>query len=210
MTPEKPQAQASSSLTTPMSTLRCLKMRLPVSRVSRSSQTFRNGSQKASMSSISLRRQILVDAARAEIGRVHARAAGPLVEHHQLLALLEAPERRRQRADVHRLRRDVEQMREEPADLAVEHADELGAARDRRCRAGARPRAHRRAPGSSARHSRADRDRARSAGRCAPPSASRCRDAGGRYADRRARRLRRRARARAAKRRAPPDAAVRS
>ena len=83
------------------------------------------------MSSISLRGQILVHAARAEIGRVHARAARALVEHHQLLALLEAPERRRQRADVHRLRRDLEEMRQQAADLAIEHADELarGAAR---------------------------------------------------------------------------------
>ena len=55
MTPEKPHAQASASLTTPMSTLRCLKMRFPVSRISRSSQTLRKGSQKASMSSMSLR-----------------------------------------------------------------------------------------------------------------------------------------------------------
>ena len=48
-----------------------------------------------------LLRQVLVHAARPEIGGVHARARGALVEDHQLLALLEAPERRRQRADVH-------------------------------------------------------------------------------------------------------------
>ena len=83
------------------------------------------------MSSISLRRQVLVHAADAEIGRVHARARGALVEHHQLLALLEAPQRRGERADVHRLRGDVEEMREEPADLAIEHADELRAPRHR-------------------------------------------------------------------------------
>src|SRR5262249_8301717 len=53
ITPEKPQAQASASETTPMSTLRCLKMRLSVSRPSISSHTFRNGSQNASISSIS-------------------------------------------------------------------------------------------------------------------------------------------------------------
>ena len=74
-------------------------------------------------------RQVLVDAAGPDIGRVHARAAGPLVEDHQLLALLEAPERRRQRADVHGLRGDVEDMREDAADLGIEHADELAAAR---------------------------------------------------------------------------------
>ncbi len=51
-----------------------------------------------------------------------------LVEHHQLLALLEAPERRRERADIHGLGGDVEEMREQAADLGIEHADELGRA----------------------------------------------------------------------------------
>ena len=74
-----------------------------------------------------LGRQVLVHAADAEIRRVHARARGALVEHHQLLALLEAPQRRGERADVHRLRGDVEEVREQPADLAIEHADELRA-----------------------------------------------------------------------------------
>ena len=68
-------------------------------------------------------------AADAEISRVHARARGALVEHHQLLALLEAPQRRGQRADVHRLRGDVEEVRQQPPDLAIEHADQLRAAR---------------------------------------------------------------------------------
>ena len=76
-----------------------------------------------------LLRQVLVHAARPEIGRVHAAARGALVEDHQLLALLEAPERRRQRADVERLGGDVEEVREQPADLAIEHADQLAAAR---------------------------------------------------------------------------------
>ena len=68
-------------------------------------------------------------AAGAEIGRVHAAAGGALVEDHQLLALLEAPQRRRQRAHVEGVGGDVEEMVEEPADLAIEHADELAAAR---------------------------------------------------------------------------------
>ena len=76
-----------------------------------------------------LRRQVLMHAADAEVGRMHARARGALVEHHQLLALLEAPQRRGERADVHRLRGDVEDVREQPPDLAIEHADELRAAR---------------------------------------------------------------------------------
>src|SRR6266567_7436935 len=74
-------------------------------------------------------RQILVDAADAEIGGMHAAARGALVEPHQLLALFETPQRRRERADVHRLGGDVEEMREQPADLAIEHANELGSPR---------------------------------------------------------------------------------
>ena len=61
---------------------------------------------------------------------MHARTGGALIEDHQLLALLEAPERRRQRADVHGLRGDVEQMRQDAADLGIEHADQLAADRD--------------------------------------------------------------------------------
>ena len=64
-------------------------------------------------------------ATHAEILGVHAATRGALVEDHQLLALLKAPQRGRQRADVHRLRRDIEEVREQPPDLAIEHADEL-------------------------------------------------------------------------------------
>ena len=74
-----------------------------------------------------LRRQVHVHAADAEILGVHAAARGALVEDHELLALLEAPQRRRERADVHRLRGDVEQVRQQAADLAEEHADQLSA-----------------------------------------------------------------------------------
>ena len=75
------------------------------------------------------RRQVLTHAAGAKVGRMHARARRALVEDHQLFALLEAPQRRGERADVHRLRGDVQEMREQPPDLAVKHADELRAAR---------------------------------------------------------------------------------
>ena len=60
---------------------------------------------------------------------MHARARGALVEHHELFALLETPQRRGERADIHRLRGDVEEMRQQPADLAIEHADDLRAPR---------------------------------------------------------------------------------
>ena len=54
-------------------------------------------------------------------------AGGALVEDHKLLALLKAPERRRERADVHRLRRHIQKMREHPPDFAIKHPDELSA-----------------------------------------------------------------------------------
>ena len=66
-------------------------------------------------------------AADAEIIGVQARARGALVKHHQLFALFEAPERRGQGADVHRLGGDVQEMRQDAADLAVQHTDQLGA-----------------------------------------------------------------------------------
>src|SRR5919197_5531386 len=47
-----------------------------------------------------LRRQVLMYSSDPEIVRVHASARSALVKHHQLLALLETPERRRERADV--------------------------------------------------------------------------------------------------------------
>jgi hypothetical protein len=76
-------------------------------------------------------RQILMHATQPEIGRMHARTGGALIKYHQLFALFKAPQRRGQRADVHCLRGDVEQMRQDAADLAIEHADQLAAARHR-------------------------------------------------------------------------------
>ena len=58
------------------------------------------------------RRQILMHAADAEVGRVQARARGALVEAHELLALLKTPQRRRERADVECLGGDIEKMRQ--------------------------------------------------------------------------------------------------
>ena len=76
-----------------------------------------------------LRRQVLMHAAGPEIGGMQPRAACSLIEHHQLFALFKAPERRRQRAHVHRLRRHVQQMVQHPADFAEQHADQAGPAR---------------------------------------------------------------------------------
>ena len=134
----------------------------------------------------------------------------PLVEHHQLLALFEAPERRRQRADVHGLRGDVEKMGKQPADLGIEHADELAAFRHRDV------------------DQLLDRERIRmllvhrrdvvepveirerlEIGLVLDQLLGAAMQAA-RYADRRARPPRRPARARAGERRAPPDAAVRN
>src|SRR5690606_31514894 len=73
--------------------------------------------------------QILMDATRTEVCGVHARAGSTLVEHHQLLALFKAPQRRGQSTNIHGLRRHVQDVRHDAADLAVEHADQLAALR---------------------------------------------------------------------------------
>src|SRR4029079_6245601 len=74
--------------------------------------------------------EILVHSAGAEVIRMQAAAGGALVEHHELLALLETPERRRERTDVHGLRGNVEKVREQATDLAIKHANELRAPRN--------------------------------------------------------------------------------
>src|ERR1035437_273334 len=74
-----------------------------------------------------LGRQVLVHSSDTEIIGMHARARGALVECHQLLALLETPERRCEGADVQCLSGNVEKVREQASDFAVEHADKLSA-----------------------------------------------------------------------------------
>src|SRR6516164_3218159 len=76
-------------------------------------------------------RKVLMYAADSEIRRMHAATRGTLIEDHQLLALLEPPQRWSERAHVHGLGGDIEQMRKQPSDFAIEDADELRAARDR-------------------------------------------------------------------------------
>src|SRR2546423_1229901 len=65
------------------------------------------------------RRQVLMHPARTEIIGMHARARGALIENHQFLAFLEAPKRRRQRADIQGLGGDLQQMIEQAPDLAI-------------------------------------------------------------------------------------------
>ena len=69
----------------------------------------------------------MVHAANPEIIGMHTWTRGALVKYHQLLTLLEAPQWRGKRPDVQRLSRYVEQMREQAADLAIEHTNELPA-----------------------------------------------------------------------------------
>src|SRR5215468_4388564 len=74
--------------------------------------------------------QVLVYAADPEIGRMHAAARSALIKHHQLFALFEAPQWWRERSHVHRLRGDVEKVRQQTADLRIENANELRPFRD--------------------------------------------------------------------------------
>ena len=66
---------------------------------------------------------------RSEIRGVQARAAGAFVEHHELFALFKAPERRRQRPNIHRLRGDVQKVVQNAANLGIEHANQRPTAR---------------------------------------------------------------------------------
>ena len=162
------------------------------------------------MSSVEPGRQVLGHAAGAEIVGVQPRARDALVELHQLLALLEPPQERRHRADIQREGVDVQQVVQDAGDLGEQHADVLRARRRRRSPSASRPPARRRAPGTSARRNRAGRNTGSPADRSCTRSASRCRDAAGRYADRRARRPRRPSPGPGAARHAPPDAAARN
>ena len=56
-------------------------------------------------------------AAGAEIIGVQARAGDALVKLHQPLALLEAPQKRRDRSDIEAEGADAEQMVQDPGDL---------------------------------------------------------------------------------------------
>ncbi len=47
----------------------------------------------------------------AEIGCVQTRTTGAFIKDHQIFAFFKPPKRRGQRANVHRLRRDIQQMR---------------------------------------------------------------------------------------------------
>ena len=101
---------ACSAVITPISTVRCLKMRLSVSRPSRSSQELRELLAPAADASLQRLRDVLRHAAGAEVVDVVVAAARRLVEFQQVLALLEAPERRGDGAAVERVGGDIQQV----------------------------------------------------------------------------------------------------
>ena len=67
--------------------------------------------------------QVALNAAGAEVLGMHPRARHPLVELHQLLALLEPPQERRHRANVERHGGDVEEVVHDPGNLGEQHPD---------------------------------------------------------------------------------------
>src|SRR5262245_60649901 len=127
MTPENPHAHASASSIRPIPTLTLLEDAVFREQALDSVADLKKGIAEGPDVVEKLRRQVLVYSPDTKIVRVHASARSALVKHHQLLALLESPERRRERADVHRLRCHVEQMRQQTPDLAIEHAAKLSA-----------------------------------------------------------------------------------
>ena len=74
-------------------------------------------------------RQVAVHAARAVVGRVHARARHRLVDVHQVLALAEAVEEDGHRADVEAVRAEPQQVVQDARDLVEHDADVLRAHR---------------------------------------------------------------------------------
>mmetsp|Transcript_33141 Transcript_33141/g.98615 ORF Transcript_33141/g.98615 Transcript_33141/m.98615 type:complete len:225 (+) Transcript_33141:688-1362(+) len=74
-------------------------------------------------------REVLRHATHAEVGRMHARTRHTLVKLEKLLALLKCPQKRRERADVHCMTANGQQVVKNAGDLAVQHADVLGAQR---------------------------------------------------------------------------------
>ncbi|MDT4864965.1 hypothetical protein D3C80_275060 [compost metagenome] len=56
---------------------------------------------------------------------MHTCAASALVEHHQLFAFLKAPERRRQRTNVHGLRSHVQNMVQNTTNFREKNTDQL-------------------------------------------------------------------------------------
>ena len=59
---------------------------------------------------------------------MHAAARCALIEYAELLALLEAPGDGRQRAHIHHAGTDVQEVRHDPADFRIHHANKAGAA----------------------------------------------------------------------------------
>ena len=74
-------------------------------------------------------RQVAVDAARAIVGGVHARARDRLVAVHQVFALAEAEQEHAHRADVEAMRAQPHQVVQDARDLVEHHADVLRAHR---------------------------------------------------------------------------------
>ena len=63
-------------------------------------------------------------AARTKVGGVQPRTASTLVEHHELLAFLEPPERRGQGSHIQCLRRHVQQVVQDAPDLRIQDPDQ--------------------------------------------------------------------------------------
>jgi hypothetical protein len=63
--------------------------------------------------------------ANPKIIHMHSRPGGALIETHQFLALLKSPQRRRKSSDVHSLRGNVKEVRQQPTNFTIKNADLL-------------------------------------------------------------------------------------
>ena len=156
-----PRRCASSLLTVPMSTLRCLKMRLSATRLIASSNSGRRLSSQSPMSVEQLQRHVLVDAAgRGSNWRASARPTRARRSCMRVFAHLEQPQVRRHRADVHDVAAEVEHVVRDAGQLGHQHADDTGRGAAPRGPSASRSRARSCAPCTSASSNRAGRSRA--------------------------------------------------
>ena len=126
-------------------------------------------------------RDVLAQAADADVAREEAEAGEQLVEIHQNLALAERVEHAGDGADLHRVRAEPHQVAGQPLQLGDQHADVLHALRAPRCRAAAPPTGRRPGCWTAGRGNPSARRAGSPAATSSARRSSRCRCAGTRW-----------------------------
>ena len=125
-----PSASSDSAGTIPVPFVRWSQISLRSSRFRYCSMRTCIVLMKAARHLLEARRDVLDDAAHLEVARVEALAAGHLEQVEREVAVTAAPPEHRDRADVEGRGRDPEQVRGDPVQLEVDHAQPLRALGD--------------------------------------------------------------------------------